>query len=374
MLSIIRDRKEIKKTFGELKARAESFQLDDLTSGAWLITAVGDALEGYSEERTPAYFRRRYPGLESSQIIERRIERAKRHAALEGALTAGAVTTAVAATIASGGSASLVTMPAGVVVFVTDLLFSTRLQLRLAYDISVLSGHRVSLDEPEEVRELLRVALGEKPEEGEELDVDDGFTDTARRTMRQMTEGTVKYSRKALSYLGRRLLRTSLIKLTLPAASIPLSSAMNYYSTGRTAERARRVYLDRARVRDVAPNLAKAGVDAPRLLLEALWVIIDADERNAVQESRLLKEVKRALILTDAGKDAVTAVDALGYVRESDVLDGLRQAPTSVSRSIFEAVAQAAMIDHELSRRERGVLARLAAAAKIDFDAKKLTR
>ena len=69
---------------------------------------------------------------------------AARYAALEGGLSAGAYTAAIAATLGSLGGASPATVPAATVTVMVDVAFITRLQLRLAYDVAVL--YRVPLD------------------------------------------------------------------------------------------------------------------------------------------------------------------------------------------------------------------------------------
>ena len=336
--------------------------MDDLVSGEWLVIFVGDVLEPYADEIDAAYFKRMYAGRTPEQVVARLIERAQRHAAVEGAITAGAYTAAVAALISSGGTASLVTLPASVVAFVTDLLFTTRLQLYLAYDISVLYSLPVDLDDPDEVRLLLRVALGERPIEEFIYDDDEEAGDDVQRAMKTVARHTAKVSRKALTVTGKQLLKRALIKLTLPVASIPIASAMNYYAAGRTARRAQRVYRDRAAARELGPKLAAAGAAEPRLLLEALWFVVDADERVDAGEAWLIDEVAATLKETEAGAEAVAAIRQLRQVDVDDLLHRLWKAPRDVRRGIFSAVRMAATTDRTPTRSEKGALSRLESA------------
>ena len=56
-------------------------------------------------------------------------------------------------------------MPAAFATIVVDLFYTTRLQLRLAYDLSVLYEKPVNMDDPEDLYSFLRVAFGVKAHE-----------------------------------------------------------------------------------------------------------------------------------------------------------------------------------------------------------------
>ena len=350
---------------------ARSMTLEDLTSGMWLAPLVDNVLEAYSRRVDAGYFRRKYGRASSEEIIEQRISRAQRHAAIEGALSAGAATAAVAAMFATGGTATLVALPTGVVIFATDLLFTTRLQLQLAYDISVLYGHPMDLDDVEEMRDLLRIAFGERPEEGVE-GVEEEDDDDAWQAMRGLANDTVRMSRKMISKMGRRLLRRALIKLTLPAASIPLSAAMNYHATGKVARRGRQIMRDRATARELAPSLAEASAAEPRLLLEAMWLVVNANRAAGVEESWLLEAVADVIRDTEAGDLVDEAMRELARSDPEQILERISLANRETREAIFDAVWHAATIDHELDRRERRMLKRLAKACSVPFDSAKI--
>lgn len=366
MRSLFREKSEVQRILDELRDLATRYTIDDLVSGEWLVTFLGDVLEPYSKEVDEEYFKRMYSTRTPDQIVVRLIERAQRYAAIEGALTAGAYTAAVAALIGSGGAATLVTLPASVVAFVTDLLFTTRLQLHLAYDISVLYRQPVDLDDPDDVRLVLRVALGGRPGDDPAPDKvdEDGVADSARRAVETMARETAKVSRRALSIMGKQLLRRALVKLTLPVASIPLASAMNYYAAGRTARRAQGIYRDRAAIRELGPKIATAGASEPLLLVEALWLVLHADDKRGSDEAWLLGELADSLRATEVGSEAAAALKGLKAVKTDDVIQRLWKAPKDVRVGIYEAVKEAALLDHEISRAEAKVLRKLERACK----------
>lgn len=363
------DRAEVLRALDELRELARGYSLADLRSGEWLPRFVSDVLSRHAREANIESFGRRYPGLAAHEVIDRLVTRARRRAALEGALTAGASTAAVAVIIGSGGAASLLSLPAGVLAFVTDMLYLTALQLHLGYDISVLCGHPVDLDDPAEVRDLLRVSLGAKP--GDELVIDPYGIDVSD-VARYVARGVSRMSRTALSVLGKRLLRQALVKLTVPAVSIPLSSGMNYLSAGRTAELAQQVYQDKARARKLAAHLAVSAAADPRLLLDSIRLVMNTDDRGRAEESWLYNDVTVCLARTDEGARAVAESVARPRATRRDVLSRLTWAPNEVREAVYEAVCVTATMDRDLGWRERRLLRQLARACSVPFDVKAL--
>jgi hypothetical protein len=150
---------------GELnqaKEFAKSTSFEDIKSGEWFAKLLHVALKKYREKVNAAYFQEKYPGLPPDAIVDRRIDLAQKYAALEGGSTAAAYTAAVAATIGSHGGASPLTIPAALTAFAIDLGYTSLLQLRLAYDISVIYGKPLDYDDPEDLYDLLVLAFGIK--------------------------------------------------------------------------------------------------------------------------------------------------------------------------------------------------------------------
>ena len=138
---------------------SQKVSLDEVRQGEWLARLLKFSLDQYVEEVDAAYFSRLYPGLSPDDMVRARIELAARYASIGGALTAGAYAGALAATVGSRGAASPVMLPAAGASFVLDLLFLSNLQLRLAYDIAIISGVPLDLEDPEDLWRLIRLAF-----------------------------------------------------------------------------------------------------------------------------------------------------------------------------------------------------------------------
>jgi len=61
-----------------------------------------------------------------------------------------------------GGGASPLTLPVAATTFTVDLLYVSRLQIRLAYDLAVIYRAPIDIDDAEDLYDLLRVAFGIK--------------------------------------------------------------------------------------------------------------------------------------------------------------------------------------------------------------------
>lgn len=138
------DEKVVRREVEKVRGFVKDLSLDDLRQGDWFPKLLTFSLDKYVKEVDADYFRRKYPDLPADAVVQERIQMAARYASVEGGLSAAAYSGAVAATIGSGGGASPLTLPAGGASFAVDLVYTSQLQLRLAYDIAVL--YRVPLN------------------------------------------------------------------------------------------------------------------------------------------------------------------------------------------------------------------------------------
>lgn len=153
------EKREFEQEREELRDFVKGLSPGDIKSGNWFAKLISQGLDAYSEKATWQYFQDKYEGVPADAIVDQRIKMATRFAALSGGLTASVYTGAVAATIGSAGGASALTVPAALLTLTADLAYITRLQLRLAYDISVLYRVRIDVSDPDDLWKLIRVAF-----------------------------------------------------------------------------------------------------------------------------------------------------------------------------------------------------------------------
>jgi len=130
-------------------------------------------------------------------------------------------------------------VPAAATTAMVDLVYVTRLQLRLAYDVAVLYRIPLDLDDPDDLWKLIRVALmikgGEMVREGA-LKVVPAIV---RPVVKRYYSGPVLNAAKGLPVVGKYLLQRNAIKVGIPLVGVPVAVVLNRYTTlvaGRHAE------------------------------------------------------------------------------------------------------------------------------------------
>jgi hypothetical protein len=227
------DRARVIRELDRLKGLARSMSLEDLRRGDWFARLLAFALDSYTRTADAHFFRAKYPDLPADAVVAARVQTAARYASVEGALSAGAYTGAVAATLGSGGGASPLTLPAAGVSFVLDLLYLSNLQLRLAHDIAVLYQVPLDLDDPEDLWKLIRIAFAIKSSEAGRGVIGKGVPVLVRPLVRRIYSGSTLAAARSLPVVGRYLLQRNQVKFAIPAVGVPLSMPPARWSRAR---------------------------------------------------------------------------------------------------------------------------------------------
>lgn len=288
------DRGHVELERSEVREFVEGLSGDDIKSGGWFTKLLAQSLRTYTETVDWRYFQDRYKGLPPDAIVEQRIKMASRYAAIEGGLSASAYTGAVVATIGTLGGASPATVPAAAATLMVDLAYTTRLQLRLAYDISVL--YRVPLDttNPDDLWKLIRVAFTIKSGEV----VREGVLKTVPAMMRPVIKRfyskEVLKAAKGLPFVGKYLLQRNAIKVGIPLVGVPLAVLLNRQTTAIAGRHAREVFRNEAHTIEVAKDLSTQ-TKHPECLLWVAWLVTMADKKTSEDEANLLRHLVRFL-------------------------------------------------------------------------------
>ncbi|ROP34568.1 TerB family tellurite resistance protein [Pseudokineococcus lusitanus] len=345
------------------RAFVKSLAADDIKSGGWFTKLVAHALGSYTDKVDWQYFQEKYAGVPADAVVDQRIKMAARYAALEGGLSAGAYSAAVAATIGSLGGASPATLPAAATTMLVDVTYVTQLQLRLAHDIAVL--YRVPLDtsDPEDLWKLIRVAFTIKGGEA----VGEGAVKAVPVVVRPLVKrfyakGTLQAA-KGLPVVGKYLLQRNVIKIGIPLVGVPLAALLNRYTTLVAGRHARAVFREEARVIELAERLVER-TEHPQALLWVAWLVINADKNISDSEALLMRHLVR---LARGQHEVVDEVLArLVEVDAADVWARVDAEPGDRS-GLLAAAHQIAEVDGSVNARERDVLADLAErAARAD--------
>ncbi|WP_326755863.1 hypothetical protein OIE73_33380 [Streptomyces hirsutus] len=353
------DRKVVEQEQAEIKDFVKGLSADDIKSGNWFTKLAAHAMNAYTEKVDWQYFQDRYAGVPADVIVDQRIKMAARYAALEGGLSAGAYTATIAATIGSLGGASPATVPAAVATVMVDVAFITQLQLRLAYDVSVL--YRVPLDvhDPEDLWKLIRVALTIKSGEAANKTAAKAVPVMVRPLVKRFYSNSVLAAGRALPVVGKHLLQRNVIKIGIPLVGVPLAILLNRYTTLLAGRHARAVFRNEARVIELAEGMSRSSRH-PQLMLWVAWLVIRASANTnakiADDEALLMRHLVRLVRerhgVVDEQFAHVVDIDPAEVWRRVDAEPGDLD-------DVLDAAERVATVDGDVNSREKAVLAEL---------------
>jgi tellurite resistance protein len=312
-------------------------------------------MSSYTEKVDWQYFQERYKGVPADGIVDQRIKMASRYAALEGGLSAGAYTAAVAATIGSLGGASPATVPAAVTTMMVDVAYTTRLQLRLAYDISVLYRVPLDLDDPDDMWKLIRVAFTIKSGEVARQGVIKSVPVMVRPVIKRFYSKAVLSAAKGLPVVGKYLLQRNVIKIGIPVVGVPLAVVLNRYTTLLAGRHAQAVFRNEAGVIELAEGMSKRSRH-PRLMLWVAWFVIRADQKIADDEALLMRHLVR--LVRERHQVVDTELADVVDIDPAEVWERIGAEPGDLS-DILDAAERVATVDGDVSAREKAVLSEL---------------
>ncbi|MGW0462325.1 hypothetical protein [Streptomyces tendae] len=351
------DRKVVEQEQAAIRDFVKGLSGDDIKSGNWFTKLAAHAMNTYTEKVDWKYFQDRYAGVPADGIVDQRIKMAARYAALEGGLSAGAYTAAVAATIGSLGGASPATVPAAVATVTVDVAFVTQLQLRLAYDISVL--YRVPLDvhDPDDLWKLIRVALTIKSGEAANKTVSKAVPLVVRPLVKRFYSGSTLAAGRALPVVGRHLLQRNVIKIGIPLIGVPLSVLLNRYTTLVAGRHARAVFRNEARVIELAAGISERSRH-PQLVLWVAWLVIRANAKDKIADDEallmrhLVRSVRERHEVVDERLAQVVDIDP------ADVWKRVDAEPGDLG-DVLDAAQRVATVDGDVNAREKAILVEL---------------
>ncbi|MEU1211311.1 TerD family protein [Streptomyces sp. NPDC005790] len=349
------DREAVERERAELREFIKGLSPDDIKSGGWFTKLSAQAMSSYTDKVDWQYFQERYEGVPPDAVVDQRMKLAARYAALEGGLSAGAYTAAVAATIGSLGGASAATVPAAVATMMVDVAFVTRLQLRLAYDIAVLYRVPLDLSDPEDMWKLIRVAFTIKSGEAVRGGVVKAVPALVRPVIKRFYSGGVLTAARGLPVVGKYLLQRNVIKIGIPLVGVPLAVVLNRYTTLLAGRHAQAVFRNEARVIELAEGLTKR-CQHPQLMLWVAWLVVMADDKIADDETLLMRHLVR--LVREQHQVVDEQLAHLVDIDPAEVWRRLDAEPGDLS-DLLDVADRVATVDGDVDAREKAVIAEL---------------
>ncbi|HYP46950.1 MAG TPA: hypothetical protein VEQ66_17355 [Propionibacteriaceae bacterium] len=365
-------RGKVRAELDKLRELAQRVSMEEVRQGEWFAKLLRFSMDPYVQEVDAAYFDRLYPGFSAEEKVRARVELAARLASVEGALTAGAYTGAIAATFGSRGAALPVALPSAGASFVLDLLFLSHLQLRLAYDIANIFGVPLDLEDPEDLWRLIQVAFVLKEPAARWQALGQKAPAMVRATLEKMFTGDPAAAARSLPALGKFLLQRNVAKFAIPGVGVPLSIGVNYWSANVAGSQASTVFGREARIMETARRVTEHDVDHAELFW-VLWLIVRADTVVHENERLLLKHV--SALVGDLNSE-LSALATLDTMVDFDVKPTASIPPfkSRDKQALYAAAVAAAAVDGSIDAHELSRLRRVADHCSVPFDAAAVRR
>jgi len=365
------DNKKVKKEIKELKEYAKTYSWNDIKTGNWFSKFLTYALKQYAKKVNAEYFNKKYPDLPKDAIIERRIELAKKYTAIEGIINSGVYSFAIITTIGTRGGSSSITIPAAAVSFLADLMYTTKLQIQLAYDLSVLYKQEINIEDPEDLYDLIRIAFGVKAGEILREGASRAAPEATRQMIKSVIKGKVLNWLQKLPILGKYLLQRNIIKFSIPIVTIPLCTAVNYFSTNQIAKFAKKIYRDRASINEESYRILEITIDR-ELLLNTIWMVIISDKKVSAEESWFLKKVTELIKEEEGGYEILKKFTKIINLDENKVIDNIKNLNPAIKKQLYDVVCYTAAINHKINKEKIKTLKIIAKTCNIEYSMEKI--
>jgi hypothetical protein len=368
---------EVRQDYEELRTKFRGTSTEEFKSGEWFQKLAKSILENYSNTVDAAYIKRKYPGVHPANQARKAIALAAKHNAIAGGWAASAIT---ALELSSIGPQAALTIPAAVTTVFVDITYCTRTQLRSAYDLSVIHGAPLSLDDIEDCYFIFFTALGIKLIElAGDIGVKLGPKIVAYNVRKLLRTGLRRGLQEILKRIGGTRLAKSLteratMRLLLPGINIPIASGLNYYFTKQLLNVANKQMKIRGAVIQPVTRLHKLNplIDQ-NFTLKILIIIGSAGDPEGWSEGQMnaLRICQGALSLRDEDLALLE-----GYFNKNleEILKELPHFKKNEAEAILDlAVVQASLADddrHDHSYAEN--IAKLARHLKTDLSANKV--
>ena len=218
-------------------------------SGQWLWQIIQKSFANYWKKASVEYFETKYGTKDKTKLANKLIAVAAKNSAILGGITGASVSTDEIVAIVTAGEGG-VGLPANVAIAAAaigaEAILLIRFQLQLVANIAKLNGVPLDPNDPEDILTILAFALG-----GSVADTAGKFGmkvggklagQAAKAVFKKETLASLK---RIAAKVGVKILQRSIIKYTIPLASIGIGTLWNYYSTKSVAKIATKHFQQR---------------------------------------------------------------------------------------------------------------------------------
>jgi len=343
----------------ELKRRE-----DDASS--WMQRFIQREIEQRARTRGMEYWDKQFPGLAADERARRRIRRMLTRATVAGVAAAAGASTAEVLSIVGEGVGSFAAIPLGLLSVGAEAVYTTALQIDLAFDLASIYAVPFAQDDVGEISTLLALALGiELVSEPTQHDKPANPGETKPwRVMRQMERDDFAQS------VGRGVVRQAVLRNAVPVLGVLVSAAWNQIVLRRFANHVHTAARQRQAIVHACRGMQLGEQQMARIILDGAWLIATSDGDIRHQESLALAVLIDSLTLPQR-----IAVDEASFSDDEEEWFGRVSAlPAAAQEVLIDVLSVVASADGAFTTPERRFLKRVSRTLGRPIDLRAIER
>ena len=329
-------------------------------AASWIQRFIYREISERTRTRDSSYWDATFPGLTASERAERRIQRMLTRATVAGAAAAAGASGAELLSMMSEGTLSFAALPLGLASVGAEMVYTTALQIDLAFDLASIYGVPFADDDVGEISTLLALALGvDLVTEPTRHDKPTAPGETKPwRVVRQMQRDDFARG------VALEVVLQSVLRNVIPIAGVLVSAVWNQVVLRRYAQHVHAAVRQRQALVRACERIQLGDGETARVILDGAWLIASADGDLRHQEALALSKLIDTLTMPEriAAHEASFSDDEEAWFERLGALD------PSAHRVLIEVLALVACADAELTTPERRFLRRLAKALHEEVD------
>jgi len=224
---------------------------ESFKSGEWLWNLIQRSLVNYWQNANLEYFKAKYCTSDKKVLTKKLTAVAAKNAAILGSVAGAAVSTDEIIGFATGGEVG-VGIPANLAIAAAaiggEAILLIHIQLQLIANLGRLYGVSLDPDDPEDILTILAFSLGGSAAQAAgRIGMKVGQKLAERAVKCVFKKEVLATLKRIAAKVGIKVLQRSIIKYTVPIASIGIGSTWNYVSTKTVAKIATKHFKQRAK-------------------------------------------------------------------------------------------------------------------------------
>ena len=333
----------------------------------WMQRFIYREIEQRSHTRGMDHWDRLFPGLPAEERARRRIARMLTRATVAGVTAAAGASTAEVLSIVGEGVSAFAAVPLGLLSVGAEALYTTALQIDLAFDLASIYAVPFAHDDVGEISTLLALALGvdlvrEPTRHDKPFAAGETAGDTKPwRVVRQMQREDFAQR------VSRGVVQQAVLRNAVPVVGVLVSAAWNQIVLRRFANQVHTVVRQRLAITRACRNIQlgeQHEQEAARMILDGAWLMATADGDIGHQESLALAVLIDSLPLPER-----IAIHEQSFSDdEEDWFWRINALPPSARDVLVEVLSLVASADGVFTTPERRFLKRLSRALGREID------